>query len=284
MEQTKEEIKQRYSEALDRCLEALSRLDEKEWGKKASDHWTAKEHLGHVVSNMEAELLVITRQTLAGEPVSVPGFENPDDAITFYNQSLDGVRERPAPELLERMRSAFESHLSMLDGLGDERLGQPASHPGWSREGTVRHLFGAGYLFMPNQYQEMRRVNKKKLPHWLDGGPPERVNFHLDRLFNHMALILRGDREEDFQAIYLFTMEGPGGGQWRLKISNGRAECEEGAGFEHDVEIKTKPQFWMDLASGDLNPPMAIMTRKVKIGGNAGLAFKLSSLFGSTGG
>jgi len=284
MRQTKDEISKRYREALDRCLEAFSRLDDKEWDKKASDHWTAKEHLGHLVTNMEDELLVITRQALAGEPASIPGFEKPDDAIDFYNRSLDGVRERPSPELLDRMRSAYESHISMLDGLSEEQLDQPASNPGWTREGTMRHLFGAGYLFLPNQYQEMRRVNKKKLPHWLAGGPPERINFHLDRLFNQMALIFRGDRAEDFQAIYLFTLEGPGGGQWRLKMSNGRAECEDGEGFEHDVEIKTKPELWMDLASGDLNPPMAIMTRKVKLGGNAGLAMKLGSLFGSTGG
>ena len=284
MKQTKDEISKRYQEALDRCLEAFARLDDKEWDKKASDHWTAKEHLGHLASNMEEELLVITRQALAGEPANVPGFEKPDDAVSFYNQSLDGVRDRPATELLDRMKSVFESHISTLDGLSEEQLDQPASSPAWSREGTVRDLFGAGYLFLPGQYQQMRRVNKRKLPHWLDGGPPERINFHLDRLFNLMALIFRGDRADDMQAIYLFTLEGSGGGQWRLKISNGRAECEDGAGFEHDVEIKTKPELWMDLASGELNPPMAIMTRKVKLGGNAGLALKLGSLFGSTEG
>jgi len=284
VQQSKADLLQRYREALKRCLDGFSRLDEKDWNRKASEHWTAKEHLAHLVSNTEDELLVITRQAIAGQPASVPGFEKQDDSLAFYNAGVEKTREVPTPELLQRFRATFEQHISMLDELDEEMLDKPASSPAWNREGTIRDLFSAGYLFLPGQYQEMRRVNKKKLPHWLDDGPPERVNFHLDRLFNYMALILNRSRADDTQAIYLMTMEGPGGGQWRLKINNGTAVCEDGQGMEHDVEIKTKPVHWMDLASGDLNPPMAIMTRKVKLGGNAGLAMKLGSLFGSTGG
>lgn len=284
MQQSKADLAKRYREALKRCLDAFSRLDDKDWGKKASEHWTAKEHLAHLTSNTEDELLVITRQAIAGQPASVPGFAKQDDSLAFYNAGVEKVRDVPVPELLQRFRAAAEQHISMLEELDEGMLDQPASSPAWSREGTIRDLFSGGYLFLAGQYQEVRRVNKKKLLHWIDDGPPERVNFHLDRLFNYMALILRSDRAEDTQAIYLMTMEGPGGGQWRLKINNGIAVCEDGEGTEHDVEIKTKPVHWMDLASGDLNPPVAIMTRKVKLGGNASLALKLGSYFGSTGG
>ncbi|HEV8575263.1 MAG TPA: SCP2 sterol-binding domain-containing protein [Dehalococcoidia bacterium] len=280
MKPTKEEIAKRYREALGRCVEGFSRLDDKEWNKKASEHWTAKEHLAHLVSNAEDEMLVITRQAIAGQPASVPGFEKQSDAVAFHNAGVEKVRGLPVAELVTRLDSAFSTHISMLEEVEEGILDKPASSPAWSREGTLRDAFNAGYLFLPGQYQQIRRVSKKKLPHWLDGGPPERVNFHLDRLYNYMALIFRPDKADDLQAIYLMTMEGPGGGQWRLKINDGTAYCEDGEGFEHDVEIKTKPEHWMDLASGDLNPPMAIMTRKVKLGGNASLAMKLGGLFG----
>ena len=283
MLQSKTDLAKRYREALKRCLDGFSQLDEKDWNKKASDHWTAKEHLAYLASNTEDELLVITRQAIAGQPASVPGFEKQDDAIPFHNAGVEKLRDLPVQELLLRWRAAVEQHISMLEELDEGMLDKPASSPAWSREGTIRDLLAAGYLFLAGQYQQIRRVNKKKLPHWLDDGPPERVNFHLDRLFNYMALILNAGSAADTQAIYLMNLEGPGGGQWRLKINNGTAFCEDGEGMEHDVEIKTKPVHWMDLASGDLNPPMAIMTRKVKLGGNAGLAMKLSSLFGSTG-
>jgi hypothetical protein len=156
-------------------------------------------------------------------------------------------------------------------------------NPSWDRPGTVRDLFAGGYLFLAGQHQEIRRVAKKKLPHWIDGGPPERINFHMGRLFHYMPLVLVGERAQDMHSTYLFTMEGPGGGQWSMRIDSGRADTQDGEAAEHDVEIKTKPEHWMDLSSGDLNPPIAIMTRKVKLGGNAGLAMKLSGLFGGEG-
>jgi putative sterol carrier protein len=78
-------------------------------------------------------------------------------------------------------------------------------------------------------------------------------------------------------------MEGDGGGQWNIAIGGGQAQAAEGAAEPFDCEIKTKPELWIDLTTGELNAPMAIMTRKVKIGGNAGLAMKLSDLFSAEG-
>lgn len=78
---------------------------------------------------------------------------------------------------------------------------------------------------------------------------------------------------------YLFTMEGEGGGQWGVSIAEGHATSQDGEPAAHDVEIKTKPESWIDLSTGDLNPMWAITTRKVHLGGNMGLAMKLSELF-----
>ena len=189
------------------------------------------------------------------------------------------TRELPVPELLQRMQSAVGEHIQMLESLSEADLDKPAMSPSWDRPGTVRDLFFAAYLFLPGQYQEIRKVSKKKLPHWIEASTPEQVNYHMGRIFHYMPLIYRSDKGGDMQATYLFTMEGEGGGQWNLAIANGRADSGEGEPPAHDIEIKTKPQLWIDLTTGELNPPMAIMTRKVKLGGNMGLAMKLSDLF-----
>lgn len=47
---------------------------------------------------------------------------------------------------------------------------------------------------------------------------------------------------------------------------------------ESDTTITTSIETLMKLKSGDLNPMMAVMTQKVKISGNMGLAMKLQSL------
>ena len=47
---------------------------------------------------------------------------------------------------------------------------------------------------------------------------------------------------------------------------------------EADCTITTSADTLMELQSGDLNPMMAVMGGKVKIGGDTGLAMKVQSL------
>ncbi len=279
MKPTKEQIQKYYREALDRCLDAFSKLDEREWARKASDHWTAKEHLAHLVVTQQEQANRLTRQAVAGEPGTVPGFASREEINDYNARTLATVRDLPVPELLGRMRAAFEEHLGLLAGLSEADLDRPASSPGWDRPGTIRDLFFASYLFLPGQYQEIRKVAKRKLPHWVQTSSPEQVHYHLERTFHYMPLIFWSKRGADMRATYVFTMEGEGGGQWAVRIADGKAESEDGAPDGFDMELRTKPELWVDLSTGELNPAWAIMTRKVHLGGNAGLAMKLGDLF-----
>jgi putative sterol carrier protein len=279
---TKDQIKDFYGSALQRSLDAYRKLDAKEWEKKAGELGTAKDHLAQLVGTMEAETLPITRQALAGEKPSVPGFESRGDTLAFRMKSMKAVSDRPVSELLERMEKAFREHLALLDSLSEADLDKPVMSPAWDRPGTVRDLFFGTYLFLPGQYQDIRKVNKKKLPHWIEESTPDQVNYHMGRLFHYMPLIFRSDKGADMKATYLFTMEGEGGGQWNLAIADGRADAADGAPASPDIEIKTRPESWIDLSTGDLNPITAVMPgpfNKVKLNGNMGLAMKLSELF-----
>jgi putative sterol carrier protein len=282
MTPTKEQMKLFYTQTADRCLQAYSQLDEKEWAKKASDHWSAKQHLAYSVGTLEEEMLPVTRAVTSGEPVKLPGYETREDEAAFRNAITENLKDLPAEELLLRLKAAVDEHIRILDSQSEADLDRPANNPGWDRPGAIRDIFFQSYLLLVNQYQAIRRVNKKKLPHWTEGIPPERVHYHVDRLFHYMPLIFNRNRAEDLNATYQFTMEGAGGGQWNMRIGDGRADTSDGQADPYDCEIKTKPALWMDLASGDLSAPIAIMTRKVKLGGNPALAMKLNGLFGST--
>ena len=59
MTPTKEQMKLFYAQTAERCLQAYSQLDEKEWEKKASDHWTAKQHLAHTLGTLEEAIRVL---------------------------------------------------------------------------------------------------------------------------------------------------------------------------------------------------------------------------------
>ena len=279
MTPTKDQIKKYYSQALGRCLDAYARLDEKEWGKKASDRWTAKDYLAHLVISQEELHNVLICQFLGGETANLPGFDRHEQVNDYNEQALAKVGDLPVSQLLVRLKAAFEEALGMLDGLSEADLDRPASHPNWSCPGTVRDLFFSSYLHLPGHYQDIRRAAKKKLPHWIEVGAPEEVHFQMDRIFHFMPLIYRPDRGGDMKATYLFNMEGEGGGQWAVRIADGKAEAQDGAPESFDMELRTKPELWIDLSNNDLNPVWAITTRKVHLGGNAGLAMKLGTLF-----
>ncbi len=278
MKPTKEQIREFYGQALQRCLDTFSKLDDREWGKRVNG-WTAKETLAHLVGTHLKETVPLTRQALAGEAQHVEGFDKRDQMMAFREATMKEFCDKPTSELLQMMKENFEEHLKILDGLSESDLDKPAMSPTWDRQGTVRDLFFASYLFLPGQYQDIRKVAKKKMPHWVESSTPDQVNYHMGRIFHYMPLIYRSDKGGDMKATYVFTMEGEGGGQWSVKIAEGRADSEDGASDPFDLELKTKPELWIDLSTGELNAAWAIMTRKVQLGGNAGLAMKLGDLF-----
>ena len=65
---------------------------------------------------------------------------------------------------------------------------------------------------------------------------------------------------------------------------DGGAGLLQGAPATHDLEprlsVATSSADFMKLVSGELNPMMAAMSGKLKLTGDMGFAFKLSSLFG----
>jgi hypothetical protein len=281
MTPTKDQITSFYKSALQRSLDAYARLDDKEWEKKAAEPWIARDHLAHLAGTMADETMPLTKQALAGEKGHLDGFEKRTDMLPFRQRTVDRLKDKSPAELLQMLQTGYGEHITMLEALSDADLDKPATNPAWDVPGTVRDIFFGSYLFLPAQYQEIRKAAKKKLPHWIEDSSPDQVNYHMCRIFHYMPLIFRSDRGADMTATYLFTMEGDGGGQWGVSIAGGKATSQDGAPEPHDVEIKTKPENWIDLSTGDLNPMWAITTRKVHLGGNMALALKLGDLFSS---
>ncbi len=232
-----------------------------------------------MVIAQEEEANRLIRQALAEEPAQLPGFDRREDINDYNDRMLASVRDLPVSELMDRLKATFEGLLGTLAGLSEADLDKPASSPGWDRAGTVRDHFFASYLHLPSHYQDIRRAAKKKLPHWMEASTPEEVHFHLGRTFHYLSLIFRSDRAGDMQATYLFTMEGEGGGKWSVRIADGKAETDDGAPESFDIELRTRPELWLDLSTKDLNPVWAITTGKMHLAGNISLAMKLDSLF-----
>jgi alkyl sulfatase BDS1-like metallo-beta-lactamase superfamily hydrolase len=76
---------------------------------------------------------------------------------------------------------------------------------------------------------------------------------------------------------YLFDVTGEG--QWLVEVRNGTLTVSDGAGREADVTIRVSSEVFDRLASGQQDPAMAYMTRKLKIEGDVSAALKLQKFF-----
>src|SRR3970040_2161325 len=122
MTPTKDQIKKYCLQALSRCLDAYAKLDDREWGKKASDRWTAKDYLSHAVIAQEEEANRLIKQALAGEPANIPGFAAREESKHYNHRMRESVRDVPVAELTARLKAACDEALSILDGLSEADL------------------------------------------------------------------------------------------------------------------------------------------------------------------
>src|SRR5688572_16891255 len=91
-------------------------------------------------------------------------------------------------------------------------------------------------------------------------------------IFPEMVKRFQAEKAEGVDAIVAFDLTGDNGGQYWLRISDGKIETGEGAADNPKLTIKAAADDYVNVASGALNPMQAYMSGKLKITGDMGLA------------
>lgn len=104
----------------------------------------------------------------------------------------------------------------------------------------------------------------------------------VEEIFKSLDEKLRRHAEElsVHNAVIKFDIKGPDGGIWIASLrpeNTGIARTD----VESDCTITTTDSDFIKLVNGDIGPERAILTGKVKLSGNVGMAMKLASLFKS---
>lgn len=79
-------------------------------------------------------------------------------------------------------------------------------------------------------------------------------------------------------ATVVFYLSGDNGGQWTLKIVDGKANVTDGADPGAAATIKMTDTDYVAMTSGSLNPMMAFMSGKIKVEGDLNTVMKLQSI------
>ena len=84
---------------------------------------------------------------------------------------------------------------------------------------------------------------------------------------------------EGMQTVFHFDIQGDDGGQYTVKVDDGKVESKEGLEGEPKCTVKAKDKDLVGIVKGDINPMMAVLTGKIKIS-NQGEMMKYAKVFG----
>ncbi|MEM7007500.1 MAG: SCP2 sterol-binding domain-containing protein [Thermodesulfobacteriota bacterium] len=90
-------------------------------------------------------------------------------------------------------------------------------------------------------------------------------------------LFEKSDQLDDIRGVYKFELAGPQGGTWIVDLREdtlGVREAEE----EAQCTFKGSDENFINLFTGKLKPERALLTGKIKMSGDIGLAMKLGQL------
>ena len=98
-------------------------------------------------------------------------------------------------------------------------------------------------------------------------------------LFVSMPKYFQADKAGATSATVQFELSGDGGGQWWMKIAEGRVEIDAGTIENPNLTLLADAGDYVKITLGKMDPTMAFMQGKVKINGDTLLAMKLPALF-----
>jgi len=84
---------------------------------------------------------------------------------------------------------------------------------------------------------------------------------------------------DGLETIFHFDLEGEKGGQYTISVANQKVTVSDGLSGDAKCVIRSSGDTFISLATGELNPMIAILTGKVKIS-NQGEMLRYAKLFG----
>jgi putative sterol carrier protein len=88
---------------------------------------------------------------------------------------------------------------------------------------------------------------------------------------------------EDVDAVYQFDLNGPEDGHYVVTISEGCCQVKEGIHPDPHVTFSMGSDDFLKIFNGEVSGPAVMMSGRLRVSGDLGLAMQLRSLFPTAG-
>lgn len=102
----------------------------------------------------------------------------------------------------------------------------------------------------------------------------------VEQFFTELPSKVNPAKVAGMNAVFQFNITGDGGGDWSVKIADGKAEVNKGAAAAPNITLTSTDENWLSIVNGKTSGQTAFLTGKLKIQGDMSLAMKLQSVIG----
>ena len=101
----------------------------------------------------------------------------------------------------------------------------------------------------------------------------------VEEFFTGLSNHFDSSKAAGIKATFQFDISGDNGGQWYVKVADGKAEVAKGEAGNANLTMSATDENWQRIVSGEMSGQTAFLTGRLKIRGDMSLAMKLQGVF-----
>ena len=106
----------------------------------------------------------------------------------------------------------------------------------------------------------------------------------VDAMMRSMPQYFRSDEAKGLSFVTQFELTGAGGGSWVMRIDGGRCEVATGTTDVADLTVLAPARVFLGIHQGTTSPVAAILTRRLRLGGDRRLFLTFARIFAQPAG
>ena len=271
---------------------------------KGQDNWDDAERIGSAIADKALEVLAAAPTveaapiTLRFAPLLIPLSEKRIQASVAAGVSLaleDHKRRTEVaagaigraefatipgeafPNIGLLLKRWMTGDVKFIFGITQDELGYIMSREDWGLavykyETSIAASPEIGYLLVETLQPMIAAVNPQPAAAPVAGGALDAWFMGLPQHFNSQAA-------GDLKAVYVFNVTGDGGGDYTIRVADGKAAVERGSADKPDLKVTISAADMSAMLAKELDATTAFMTGKLMLDGDISLALKMGELF-----
>lgn len=259
----------------------LAGLDETQWDRPVKGgprEWTLHETLAHLCALNGAGLDAM-KHGLRGEPYTFNGLDNRYLFNAYNRKGIDEHLGIPLKALGADLLGILDDAAVIARNLRPEQAEQTLQMPIYNR--PVTFVEGLGIIMFHTGLVHAAQVAEPAgvPPLWTQLSAEVRHRT-IGRLMRAFSLLYRLDIGGSLNSAFVFRIDGPGGGEWRVELSPQGATSGEGAVENPALLIHMRETAVLfQMVTGRLNLPIALVSGAMKLRGDLRLFLRMNTLF-----